>query len=86
MGLITVSARDVHRLLDDAARPGSTYQRVFTDLAAAMHGRPVADILPLLRAAATDAQLGFTGADLAEQADAISRGARYELRVQVTDR
>ncbi|MFF6903446.1 hypothetical protein [Streptomyces hydrogenans] len=84
MGRITIPAADVHRLLDDAARPGSTYQQVFTDLAATMHGRPVADILPLLRAAAADAQLSFTSADLADQAVAISRGTRYELRVRVT--
>ncbi|MFF8381579.1 hypothetical protein ACF07V_36390 [Streptomyces sp. NPDC015661] len=40
--------------------------------------------VPLLRAAADAALLGFTGADLAGQAQAISTGARYELRVRVT--
>jgi len=84
MGRITIPAADVHRLLDDAARPGGSYQRAFTDLAATMRGRPVVDILPLLRAAATDAHLSFTNVDLAEQAAAISQGAQYELRVRVT--
>ncbi|MFE5595903.1 hypothetical protein [Streptomyces sp. NPDC056549] len=40
--------------------------------------------MPLLRAAADRALLGFTSADLVEQAEAISTGARYELRVRVT--
>ncbi|CAM5388673.1 hypothetical protein [Streptomyces tanashiensis] len=40
--------------------------------------------MPLLRTAADAALLGFTGADLAEQAEAISTGARYELRIRVT--
>ncbi|MFG2840904.1 hypothetical protein ACGFYE_38625 [Streptomyces zaomyceticus] len=40
--------------------------------------------MPLLRAAAGAALLGFTGADLLEQAQAISSGAPYELRVRVT--
>ncbi|MFC9736200.1 hypothetical protein ACFWG5_34385 [Streptomyces hydrogenans] len=84
MGRITIPATNVHRLLDDPARPGSSYQRAFTDLAATMRGRPVIDILPLLRAAAADARLSFTDADLAEQAAAISQGDRYELRVRIT--
>jgi hypothetical protein len=84
MGRITIPAADVHRLLDDVARPGGSYQRAFTDLAATMQGRPVVDILPLLRTAAADARLAFTDVDLAEQAAAISQGARYELRVRVT--
>ncbi|MFF8412833.1 hypothetical protein [Streptomyces omiyaensis] len=45
---------------------------------------PAADILPVLHRAAVDTGLGFTDADLAEQAEAIGRGARYELRVRVT--
>ncbi|MEU4102390.1 hypothetical protein AB0F16_17655 [Streptomyces tanashiensis] len=40
--------------------------------------------MPLLRTAADAALLGFTGADLAERAEAISTGARYELRIRVT--
>ncbi|MFK0230867.1 hypothetical protein ACIQUL_34450 [Streptomyces sp. NPDC090303] len=40
--------------------------------------------MPLLRTAADAALLRFTGADLVEQAQAISSGASYELRVRVT--
>ncbi|MFE7583894.1 hypothetical protein ACFU5Y_20340 [Streptomyces gardneri] len=40
--------------------------------------------MPLLRATADTALLGFTGPDLLEQAQAISSGARHELRVRVT--
>ncbi|MFF6888605.1 hypothetical protein ACFY9F_36120 [Streptomyces sp. NPDC012421] len=87
MGTLSIPAADVHRLLDDSTRPTiGSYQRAFADLAATHRGRPAADIVPLLRAAADTALLGFTGADLAEQADAISRGTRYELRVRVTGR
>ncbi|MFK3734668.1 hypothetical protein ACI2LJ_30880 [Streptomyces sp. NPDC088090] len=49
-----------------------------------MRGRPVIDILPLLRAAAVGARFAFTDADLAEQVAAIDRGGRYELRVWIT--
>ncbi|MGW6248050.1 hypothetical protein [Streptomyces roseolus] len=84
MGHITVPAQDMHRLLDDAARLGGSYQQAFADLAETMRDRPTADILPALRQAAGDAGLAFTGADLAEQAEAISQGTRYELRVRVT--
>ncbi|MFI6417214.1 hypothetical protein ACIBG6_07335 [Streptomyces sp. NPDC050842] len=40
--------------------------------------------MPLLRAAADTALLGFTGTDLPEQAGAISSGAPYKLRARVT--
>ncbi|MFE5710338.1 hypothetical protein ACFQ7J_05850 [Streptomyces sp. NPDC056501] len=40
--------------------------------------------MPLLRAAADAALLGFTGVDLIEQAQAISSGALYKLRIRVT--
>jgi hypothetical protein len=85
MGEITVSAQDMHHLLHDPASTyGAPYQRAYTELATTHRGRPVAEIVPLLRKAADAALLGFTGADLAEQAEAISSGARYELRVRVT--
>lgn len=85
MGHIAISAQDIHRLLDDTTHPGGdSYQQAFTRIAATHRGRPVAEILPLLRAAADRTPVGFTGTDLAEQADAISRGTRYELRVRVT--
>ncbi|MFF0483210.1 hypothetical protein [Streptomyces sp. NPDC004435] len=87
MGTISIPSTDVHRLLDDSARPAvDTYQRAFADIAATHRGRAAAEIVPLLRRAADDALLGFTGTDLAEQAEAISRGTRYELRVRVTGR
>ncbi|MGW8353319.1 hypothetical protein [Streptomyces wedmorensis] len=85
MGEITVSAQHLDHLLHDPASTyGAPYQRAYADLASSHHGRPVAEIVPLLRAAADAALLGFTGADLAEQAKAIRTGARYELRVRVT--
>ncbi|MFF2776162.1 hypothetical protein ACFVU3_14765 [Streptomyces sp. NPDC058052] len=87
MGTLSIPSADVHRLLTDSARGSATsYQRAFTDIAATHHGRPAAEILPLLRAAADVALLGFTRADLEDQAAAISHGARYELRVRITDR
>ncbi|MER7540979.1 hypothetical protein ABTX77_40440 [Streptomyces sp. NPDC097704] len=84
MGEITVSAQHLDHLLHDPAGTyGTPYQRAFAELAASHRGRPVAEIVPLLRAAADAALLGFTGTDLADQAEAISAGARYELRVRV---
>ncbi|MEV7109125.1 hypothetical protein [Streptomyces atroolivaceus] len=44
----------------------------------------VSEILPLLRRAADEALLGFTDADLREQAEAIRSSARYVLRVRAT--
>ncbi|MFD7961210.1 hypothetical protein ACFV5J_10435 [Streptomyces zaomyceticus] len=58
--------------------------QAYADLAQTHRGRPVAEIVPLLRTAADRALLGFTGTDLLEQAEAISTGARYELRVRIT--
>ncbi|MFB7592369.1 hypothetical protein [Streptomyces sp. NPDC056169] len=85
MGEITVSAQDIDHLLHDPKGAyGAPYQRAYADLAVSHRGRPVAEIVPLLRAAADKALLGFTTADLTEQAQAISSGARYELRVRVT--
>ncbi|ALO05692.1 hypothetical protein AQF52_0090 [Streptomyces venezuelae] len=85
MGEIAVSAQDMHHLLHDPASAyGAPYQRAYAELAATHRGRPIAEIVPLLRKAADAALLGFTGADLAEQAEAISSGAPYELRVRVT--
>ncbi|MFF9431891.1 hypothetical protein [Streptomyces sp. NPDC014746] len=84
MGDITIPASDMHHLLADPARgSGTSYQQAFADLAVSHRGRPVAEVVPLLRAAADAALLGFTGVDLVEQAQAISSGARYELRVRV---
>ncbi|WP_406066157.1 hypothetical protein OG462_41505 [Streptomyces sp. NBC_01077] len=84
MGEITVSVQDMHHLLHDPASTyGAPYQRAYAELAATHRGRPVAEIVPLLRAAADRALLGFTGADLVEQAQAISGGEPYELRVRV---
>ncbi|WP_329359962.1 hypothetical protein [Streptomyces anulatus] len=85
MGEINVSSRDLGRLLADSTgalvRP---YQEAFAELADTCRGMPVSEILPLLRRAADEALLGFTGADLREQAEAIRSGARYVLRVRVT--
>ncbi|MFE1411138.1 hypothetical protein ACFW6F_10055 [Streptomyces sp. NPDC058746] len=85
MGEISVGRQHLDRLLADSTGTyGAPYQRAFAELAAARCGRPVAEILPLLRRAADDALLGFTDADLREQARAISAGESYVLRVRVT--
>ncbi|MEU1866507.1 hypothetical protein [Streptomyces gardneri] len=55
-----------------------------TPLAATHRGRPVDEVVPLLRQSADAAFLGFSGADLIKQAQALSGGARYELLVRVT--
>ncbi|WP_328946892.1 hypothetical protein OG259_40890 [Streptomyces sp. NBC_00250] len=85
MGEITVSAQDMdHLLRDPSSAYGTPYQRAYTEVAETHRGRPVDEIVPLLRAAADAALLGFTRADFAEQAQAISSGAPYKLRVRVT--
>ncbi|MFD0142477.1 MULTISPECIES: hypothetical protein [unclassified Streptomyces] len=85
MGEISVDRQHLDHLLADSASPyGTPYQEAFAALAASHRGRPVAEILPLLRAAADQALLGFTPADLREQAEAISTGAPYTLRIIVT--
>ncbi|MFG3344084.1 hypothetical protein ACGF1Z_03345 [Streptomyces sp. NPDC048018] len=87
MGEISVDRRHLDRLLADTASAyGHPYQQAFAELAASHRGRPAATIVPLLRAAAERALLGFTAADLADQAEAISNGAPYELRIRVTGR
>lgn len=85
MGEIIVSRQHLDRLLADSTGAyGAPYQRAFAQLAETHRGRPVAEILPLLRRAADQALLGFTHANLREQAEAISAGERYVLRVTVT--
>ncbi|MGW0697879.1 hypothetical protein ACWD0A_00715 [Streptomyces sp. NPDC002867] len=86
MGEISVGRQHLYRLLADSAGAsyGAPYQRAFADLARTHQGRPAAEILPLLRRAADQALLEFTPADLVEQAEAISTGERYVLRVTVT--
>lgn len=87
MGEISVDRQHLDRLLADSANTyDAPYQRAFADLAATHRGRPVGEILPLLRAAADRALLGFTRADLREQAEAISAGQPYVLRVRVAGR
>lgn len=85
MGEISVGRQHLDRLLADSSGSyGAPYQRAFAELAEARRGRPVCEILPLLRRAADGALLGFTDADLQEQARAISCGEPYVLRVTVT--
>ncbi|MEU5436393.1 hypothetical protein AB0G73_23865 [Streptomyces sp. NPDC020719] len=85
MGEINIGSTDLGRLLTDRASAyGASYQQDFQRLAASHRGRPVTDILPLLRRAADRALLEFTHADLLEQAEAISEGTRYVLRITVT--
>ncbi|MFD3442535.1 hypothetical protein ACFWU3_34165 [Streptomyces sp. NPDC058685] len=52
------------------------------ELATTHRGRPTTDIPP--RCAGPPTLLGFTSADLQEQATAISSGKPYELRVALT--
>ncbi|WP_181010857.1 hypothetical protein [Streptomyces sp. SM13] len=85
MGEINVSSRHLGRLLADSNGPQTRpYQTVLAELADSHGGRPVAEILPLLRRAADEALLGFTAADLREQAEAIRGGERYVLRIRAT--
>lgn len=85
MGEISVSRHDLERLLvDSAGTYGAPYQQAFADLARTHRGRAVADILPPLRRAADHALLGFSRAELREQARAIRNGEPYVLRITVT--
>ncbi|MEU8672922.1 hypothetical protein AB0C71_39235 [Streptomyces anulatus] len=86
MGEINVSSHDLGRLLADSSTgaPVRPYQEAFAELADTYRGKPVPEILPLLRRAADEVLLGFTDVDLREQAEAIRSGARYVLRVRVT--
>ncbi len=83
MGGINMNREHLDHLLADSTPTayGVPYQHAFGRLAASHRGRPVAEILPLLRRAADEALLGFTPADLREQAEAISTGRPYVLRV-----
>ncbi|MFD3542526.1 hypothetical protein ACFWUQ_23960 [Streptomyces sp. NPDC058662] len=84
MGEISIERKHLDRLLADSASTyGAPYQRAFAQLAEERRGRPVAEILPLLRRAADEALLGFRDADLREQAQAISTGEPYVFRVTV---
>ncbi|MDQ0938398.1 hypothetical protein QFZ67_000103 [Streptomyces sp. V1I1] len=54
MGEINVGRQHLNRLLADSAGTyGAPYQRAFAELAETHRGRPTAEILPLLRRAAT---------------------------------
>ncbi|MFF6772545.1 hypothetical protein ACFY8W_03175 [Streptomyces sp. NPDC012637] len=87
MGEISVDRRQLdHLLADSASGYDVPYQEAFAALADSHRGRPAETIVPLLRAAAERALLGFTPADLLDQARAISSGAPYELRIRVTGR
>ncbi|MEV5567022.1 hypothetical protein AB0L54_29845 [Streptomyces sp. NPDC052196] len=84
MGKIEMKARHLDRLLADSTSTHSaSYQHAFERLAASHRGRHATDILPLLRRAAEESLLEFTPADLREQAEAISTGRPYVLRVRV---
>ncbi|MET8890803.1 MULTISPECIES: hypothetical protein [Streptomyces] len=86
MGEISVNSTALGRLLTDSTkvRARRPYQEAFAELADTYQGRPVSEVLPLLRRAADEALLGFTDADLREQAQAIRSGEPYVLRVRVT--
>ncbi|WP_030388009.1 hypothetical protein [Streptomyces sp. NRRL S-241] len=85
MGEISIERQHLDRLLADSASTyGAPYQQAFAELAGTHRGRPAAEIIPLLHRAADEALLGFTDADLREQAQAISSGEPYVLRVRVS--
>ncbi|MFD6878432.1 MULTISPECIES: hypothetical protein [unclassified Streptomyces] len=85
MGEISVSRQGLDRLLiDSRGAYGAPYQEAFAELGRTHFGRPATEILPLLARAADRALLGFSRADLREQAEAISSGEPYVLRVTVT--
>lgn len=84
MGKIEMKGRHLDRLLADSTSiHGASYQYAFERLATSRRGCPATDILPLLRRAAEESLLEFTPADLREQAEAISTGRPYVLRVRV---
>ncbi|MBK3583074.1 hypothetical protein JHN49_04860 [Streptomyces sp. MBT57] len=85
MGEINVSSHNLGRLLaDSAGTPARSYQAAFAELAESHQGRPAQQRHDLGSRAADEALLGFTAADLAEQAEAIRTGQRYALRIRVT--
>ncbi|MEU9419023.1 hypothetical protein [Streptomyces sp. NPDC048272] len=85
MGEISVSRDHLDRLLTDSTGTyGAPYQAAFAKLARTHRDRPGAEIMPLLVRAADHALLGFSPADLREQAEAISSGEPYVLKVTVT--
>lgn len=86
MGKITVSETELRRLLARAGEHGQApepYAHAFRRLADSHRGQPAARIVPLLRRAADRARLVFPSADFQEQAEAISAGEPYELRIHV---
>ncbi|WP_433544337.1 hypothetical protein ACQPZG_03915 (plasmid) [Streptomyces sp. CA-294286] len=76
-----VRAHTLPHARHDGAAHGTRYEAEFATLAASHRGRPTADIVPLLRRAADRSLLGFAPTDLQEQAQAISSGAPYRLRI-----
>ncbi|MFI6048973.1 hypothetical protein ACIBCO_02660 [Streptomyces violascens] len=85
MGNIGIDKAAPARLLaPSSGSHGTSYQQAFVELAVTHCGQPPARIVPLLRSAADRALLGFTAADLREQAEAISTGRPYELRISLT--
>ncbi|MFB8027260.1 MULTISPECIES: hypothetical protein [unclassified Streptomyces] len=84
MGEIEMKGQYLDRLLADSTSAyGTSYQHAFECLAESHRGQPATDILPLLRRAAEESLLEFTGTNLREQAEAISSGRPYALRVRV---
>lgn len=85
MAKINIDSENLDRLLADSSRPrGESYQPAFEQLALTHIGRPVEEIIVLLKTAAERALLGFTYSELYEQAEAIHTGCRCTLRVVVT--
>ncbi|MFB7560201.1 hypothetical protein [Streptomyces brevispora] len=80
MGEIEMKGQHLDRLLADSTSPhGASYQNAFEQLAESHRGKPATDILPLLRRAAEESLLEFTGADLREQAEAPACAASWSM-------
>ncbi|WCD83709.1 hypothetical protein KPP03845_100028 [Streptomyces xanthophaeus] len=83
MGGISVIREHPDRLLTDSRGAyGAPYQEAFAELARTHRGRPAAEVLPLLERAADERAL--LGLSRGEQAEAVSSGEPYMLRVTVT--
>lgn len=67
MGTIVIERAALHRLIADGTGAENVpYQHIFNELGLTHRGRPVGQIVPLLRSAAAEARLGFSEEDLAE--------------------
>ncbi|MFB7468251.1 hypothetical protein ACFCZ1_33040 [Streptomyces sp. NPDC056224] len=83
MGNINMNRQHPGSLLADSSPTayGAPYRHAFSRLAASHRGQPAAEILPAAASGRRRRPSGFTPADLREQAEAISTGQSYTLRL-----